>query len=143
MISISAASNLDEFVLVELQGKIEVLHPDQVETLFLLRTSQPAPMITVGNQQLTGKRIQLDKPFGVFEVTHPEAANQTATEELYNAEMNVVEDTNAVANQTINHSSTANRNMRCNLRLCGLVREKLLFDSRPTLAIDSFNKGSS
>lgn len=95
-----ATSPLQEFILVELQGKIEFIHPDQIDSLFTLSsTSSPHPRIQIGNQQLTGTRISLDKPFGIIQ-----------------------------------------RNESLNFSLCGLVREKLLFNSRPEIAATNTNQ---
>lgn len=142
MISLSSTTNLNEFMLVELQGKIEVLRPDQVESIFSLSlTDSSTPTITIGNQQLIGRRVKLDRPFGIFQlVTNYNLNDGNSIEENHFS--------NNKATTTTAHSPSSSSfpllSQSTTLKLSGLVREKLLFDSRPIfIIIDSCNKNIS
>jgi len=151
MISLSSSTNLNEFMLVELQGKIEVLRPDQVESIFSLNlTDSSTPTITIGNQRLIGRRVKLDKPFGIFElVTNYNLNDGNSIKESHFSN-------NKATTTTTAHSPSPSPspplplpsfpllNQSTTLKLSGLVREKLLFDSRPIfIIIDSCNKNLS
>lgn len=144
MISLSSTTNLNEFMLVELQGKIEVLRPDQVESIFSLSlTDSSTPTITIGNQQLIGRRVKLDRPFGIFQlVTNYNLNDGNSIEE--NHFSNNKATTTTTAHSPSSSSSFPLLNQSTTLKLSGLVREKLLFDSRPIfIIIDSCNKNIS
>ncbi|EFJ40322.1 hypothetical protein VOLCADRAFT_108201 [Volvox carteri f. nagariensis] len=58
-----------EWVLVELQGKIENLTEDQTSEIGVLLSKDPdgkALQLTIGYHQLEGKRIPLKKPLAIL-----------------------------------------------------------------------------
>ncbi|GIL91204.1 hypothetical protein Vretimale_18861 [Volvox reticuliferus] len=62
-------SNVIEWVLVELQGKIENLTEEQTSEIGVLISKEPdgkVLQLTIGYHQLEGKRVPLKKPLAVL-----------------------------------------------------------------------------